>query len=178
MGVGKFGEKSRFAITVGETLSGRGAVRAVDVWAADQWLTCEDDAVYAPQFAWAVKADLGALLRDPQLRRGRPHPELSIEENFRRLRTDAEADNAEYYRFMDWGPTADNVNMLLFQEGSIAYLAFAFRDLRRDDPLQLEKVFVAELPEWELAKVLLDAAWAIIEDWHDSPGQTASDVFW
>ncbi len=116
------------------------------------------------------------LLRDPQLRRGRPHPELSIEENFRRLRTDAEADNAEYYGFMDWGPTADNVSMLLFQEGNIAYLPFTFWRPSHRKPLELGKVFVAELPEWELARVLLDATCAIMEDWADSRGHNVNDV--
>jgi hypothetical protein len=169
VGRGTYGQLTRFAITVGEILSEDGHSRRVDVWADHRWLTCEDDNVYVPHFAGRLQRSLDSLLCDPQYRRGRPFPELSVEDNYRRLLANAEADNAEYlsYQFMDWGPTADNVGMLLFQEEGTAYLPFSF--LRADHHATEErgKVFVAELPEWELVRVLHDAAWAIIWDWCD-----------
>jgi hypothetical protein len=101
--------------------------------------------------------------------RGRPYPELSIEDNYRRLQADAETDNREYlsYRFMHWGPTADNVRVLLFREAGIAYLPFSFCWPDGQVPSELGKVFVAELSEWELAGVMHDAAWALMWDWAD-----------
>jgi hypothetical protein len=57
--------------------------------------------------------------------------------------------------------------MLLFQEEGIAYLPFSFVWPDHQDPTELGQVFVAELPEWELAAVLHDAAWALIWDWAD-----------
>ena len=128
MGRGTYGELTRFAITVAEVLSDNGGSRRVDVWAADRWLTCDDNSVYVPHFAGSLQHAVGSLLSDPRHSRGRPYPELSVADNYRRLRADAKTDNTEYlaYRFMDWGATADNVSMLLFREGGTAYLPFSF----------------------------------------------------
>jgi hypothetical protein len=169
LGRSKHGQRTRFAITVGEVLSDNGGNRRVDVWAANRWLTCEDNNVYVPHFAGCLQHAIDSFLSDPQRRRGRPYPELSVEENYRRLEEAAETDNTEYlaYRFMNWGPTADNVGMLLFREGGIAYLPFSFFRPDHHVPAELGKVFVAELPEWELARVLHDAAWSIMWDWAD-----------
>jgi hypothetical protein len=169
VGRGTYGQLTRFAITVGEVLSDNGGSRRVDVWAAYRWLTCDDNNVYVPHFAGCLQHAVGYLLTDPQRRRGRPYPELSVADNYRRLRADAETDNTEYlaYRFMDWGPTADNVSMLLFREGGTAYLPFSFWRPDHHVPAELGQVFVAELPEWELATVLHDAAWALMWDWAD-----------
>jgi hypothetical protein len=166
---GTIGQLTRFAITVGEILSDNGGSRRVDIWAADRWLTCADNNVYVPHFAGCLQRAVRVLLSDPQCGRGRPYPELSVEDNYRRLRADAEADNREYlsHRFMDWGPTADNVSVLLFREAGIAYLPFSFCWPDGQAPSELGKVFVAELPEWELAGVMHDAAWALMWDWAD-----------
>jgi hypothetical protein len=167
VGRGTFGQDTRFAITVGEILSDNGGSRCVDVWAADRWLTCDDNNVYVPHFAGCLQHAVSGLLVDPAYPRGRPFSELSVAENYRRLR--AEDDNTEFlsYRFMDWGPTADNVGMLLFREGGTAYLPFAFWRPDHHQPAELGQVFVAELPVWELARVLHDAAWAIMWGWAD-----------
>ncbi len=68
---------------------------------------------------------------------------------------------------MDWGPTADNVSMLLFREEGTAYLPFSFERPDHHVPSELGKVFLAELPVWELARVLHDAGWAMMWDWSD-----------
>ncbi len=162
-----YGQLARFAITVGGILSDNGGSRRVDVWAADRWLTCDDNIVYVPHFAGCLQRALRGLLSDPGCRRGRPYPGLSVEDNYCRLRVDAANDNAEYlaYRFMDWGPTADNVGMLLFRVNGTAHVPFSFWRPDHHDPSELGRVFVAELPEWELAQVLSDAAWALKWDW-------------
>jgi hypothetical protein len=41
-----------------------GGLRRVDVWAADQWLTCDDNMTYVPQMRQSLlhdRARLGAL---------------------------------------------------------------------------------------------------------------------
>jgi hypothetical protein len=182
VGRGTYGQLTRFAITVGEILSDNGGSRRVDVWAADRWLTCEDNNVYVPHFAGCLQRAVGALLSDPTDRRlGRPYPELSAMDNYRRLRADAETDNSEHlaYRFMDWGPTADNVGMLIFREGGTVYLPFSFWRPDHHVPSELGQVFVAELPERELATVLHEAAWALMWDWADRnkwPRQSEQDA--
>lgn len=172
MGSSEFGHLTRFAITIGEILCENGGLRRVDVWAADRWLTCDDNAVYVPHFATELQSEVRGLLIDPQSRRGRPYPELSIENNYRRL--EAEADNTEWlaYRFMDWGPTTDNVRMLLFREKGTAYLPFSFWRPDHHATSELGQVFVAEMSEWDLATVLYDAAWAIMWDWAVGPDRS------
>ncbi len=170
MGRKTFGQMSRFAITVGEILSDNGSSRRVDVWAADRWLTCEDDNVYVPHFAHMLQHAVRRLIGHqlfPGI--GRPYPELSVTDNYRRLRSDAETDNSEYrsYEFMDWGPTSDNVGMLLFREGGMAFLPFSFLRADHHVPSERSQVFVAELPERELASILHDAAWELMWDWAD-----------
>ena len=164
----RFGDRSRFAIEVGDFYGDIDSARRVDVWAAGVWLTCDDNNASVPFFAGRLQCAVGSLLVDPTYRRlGMPYPELPVAENFRRLR--AEDDNTDYlaYLFMDWGPTADNVSMLLFREGGTAYLPFAFHRPDHHDPSGLGRVFVAELPERELARVLHDAAWFVIWAWAD-----------
>jgi hypothetical protein len=164
----RFGERSRFAVEVGEFYGDTDSSRRVDVWAAGVWLTCDDNTVYVPHFAGCLQHAVGSLLADPTcLRLGRLYPGLSITDNYRRLR--AEEDNSDYlaFRFMDWGPTADNVGMLLFREGGTAFLPFAFRRPDHHEPSELGQVFVAELPERELAAVLHEAAWCLMWAWAD-----------
>jgi hypothetical protein len=163
-----FGDRSRFAIEVGEFYGDTDAARRVDVWAADVWLTCDDNNVYVPHFAGCLQHAVSNLLVDPTYRLlGRPYLGLSIEDNYRCLR--AEEDNTDFlaYGFMDWGPTADNVGMLLFREAGTAYMPFAFWRPDHHEPSELGQVFVAVLSERELASVLHDAAWFIMWAWAD-----------
>jgi hypothetical protein len=53
------GDKYRFAAEVGE---GDHTLRRVDLWAAGQWLTCDDNMAFVEQFRRAV-LDTAAWLR-------------------------------------------------------------------------------------------------------------------
>jgi|GEM_PF-3482206 len=171
IGVAKrwFGDRSRFAVALGEFSGDNDSYCEVDVWAADCWLTCDDNHAYIPHFAGMLERSVRYLLREPPeyRRTQRPYPELSPADNHRRLCTDAKTDNSEYldYRFMDWGPTADNVRMHLFREGDTAFLPFSFWRAGHHKPAELGQVFVAELPWRELAAVLHDAAWGLMWVW-------------
>ena len=173
---GTFGDQSRFSITVGEILREDGRGRRVDVWAARRWLTCADSNASIPFFISCLADAVDLLVTDPRHRRlGRPFPEISIEENFSRLKAEDELESEPddkihwfgQYRFMHWGPTTDNYISLLFQEDETVFIAFTFVWPDQQDPAELGKVFVAELPAWELAAVLHRAAWALMWDWAD-----------
>ena len=159
-----FGNKSRFAIGADEECS-QSDLLGVDVWAASTLLTCDDRTVYVPQFVNSVKSEIRRFLFGPEIVGRRPYPELSIEDNFRRLRNDSNDIDFFQYQFMGWGPTADNVRMALFCEGEMAYLPFEIWRRGRHDQSQLGRVFVAEVLLSELARVLHDAAWDIVWKW-------------
>jgi hypothetical protein len=164
-----FGDRSRFCIEVGPAVADRppAELRRVDVWAADRWLTCDDNLAFLPSFTASVAGTLGWLLTySDAFSLRRPHPELSVADNHRRLLVYAEAgDNRDHltYRFMcNWGPTADNVMAHVFLEGRRAYLPFSFWREHHHDPSELGQVFVVELPEREVLWVLHKAAWALV----------------
>ena len=158
-----FGLRSRFGFVIGGPAHGP---REVDVYAAGRWLTCDDSRAYVPQFRDGLMRTIGGLLEDGVAERfRRPYPELSPEDNHRRLWADAEAgDNAAYlaYRFMDWGPTTDNVIAHLFLENDTALIPFSFWRPTHHEPSEREQVFLAELPQRELLRVLHGAAWELM----------------
>ena len=160
-----YGLRSRFGVVIGPSDPARPAsgMREVDVFAAGRWLTCNDSHAYLPHFTDCLMRAVAQLLDDDvEERCRRPFPELSPADNHRRLSADAEAgDNNEYlrYRFMDWGPTTDNVSAHLFVSDGIASIPFSFWRPEHHDPSELGQVFVAELPARELTRVLHRAAW-------------------
>ena len=105
---------------------------------------------------------VAALLADDvSARWRRPYPELSPADNHRRLCADADAGNNHAYlryRFMDWGPTTDNVLAHLFVADGIASIPFSFWRSDHHDPDELGQVFVGQLPVLELTNTLHKAA--------------------
>lgn len=74
-----YGQRKRFAITVGEVLGEGRQQRRVDVCAANRWLICDDNLVYVPHFAGRLQSAVGQLITEPTEVRCRPFPELSVE---------------------------------------------------------------------------------------------------
>jgi len=162
-----FGIRSRFCMEIGplDPDHPTAGLRRVDIWAADRWLTCDDNSVYLPSFTASVANSLGHLLTNPEnLICHRPYAEVSVADNLRRMLAAAEAgNNSRYlsYRFMDWGPTTDNVSAVLFRENDVAFMPFSFWRESHHESSELGQVFVAELPERELLWVLHCTAWAL-----------------
>lgn len=165
-----FGVREQFQIVIGAFSGAGDAFCTVDVWAAGYWLTCDDNTAYVPHFAGRLQHSVTSLLHDASAYRcvGRPYPELSPADNYRKLCADENDDGLAYhFRFMDWGPTADNVRMLIFREGDTAILPFEFHRPDHHNPREQGQVFVAELPWRELAEVLHRAAWHLMWVWSD-----------
>jgi hypothetical protein len=157
------GDKNSFAAEVGE---GEHSLRRVGLWAAGQWLTCDDNMAFVGQFRSEVM-DTVAWLRSGA---GSPLPfdGLSPEDTHRRLmhRAGADDETEEEYRFrsqfrvLSWGPTTDNVTALLFRDADRLVLTLQFR---REEhlvrhPDHAGKVFVAEVPTEEFLGILEDLA--------------------
>ena len=73
-----YGQRKRFAVTVGEVLGEGRQQRRVEVCAANRWLTCDDNLVYVPHFAGRLQSAVGQLIMEPTEVRGRPFPKLSV----------------------------------------------------------------------------------------------------
>lgn len=129
------GDKDRFAAEVGQWWHAP-SLRRVDLWAAGQWLTCDDNTAYVPQFRLSVQRTAAGV------RAGHPPG-----------------------RFLDWGPTTDNVIAHLAKTGDELSLTFEFwrEDHLRANPGHAGVVFAVELPVAEFTDVL-DGVVAALED--------------
>ncbi|MBC7301866.1 MAG: hypothetical protein H5T78_13020 [Nocardia sp.] len=155
------GEKNRFAVEVGDWASG---LRRVDLWAADQWLTCDDNMVFIEQFRRSVEQTAVSVRsgRVPPL----PFAGLSAVATHRRFGTAAADDPIcelrEQFWFLHWGPTTDNLQTYVFRDGDHLVITFQFwREAHLlDHPEHAGQVFKVEIEPAELAEILesLDSA--------------------
>ncbi|MFC5201902.1 hypothetical protein [Streptomyces kaempferi] len=168
------GDKDRFAAEVGER---EHSLRRVDLWAAGQWLTCDDNMAFVRQLRSDV-VDTVAWLRSGG---GSPMPfdDLSPKATHRRLmhRSGADDETEEEYEFrsqfqtLSWGPTTDNVTTHLFRVADRLVLTLQFwreEHLVRH-PDHVGRVFVAEVPTEEFVGILEGLA-AVLDDSQD-PGR-------
>lgn len=148
------------------------ALRRVDLWAAGQWLTCDDNVAFVPQFRSSAVpqfrrevAETAAWLRAGG---GVPVPlaGLSPAAAHRRLMAgagDEEEDDRlrRRFRLFDrWGPATDNIEAYLFRDGERLEVTWQFwreEDLLRH-PEHAGTVFTVEVGAAELAGLLEDLA--------------------
>ena len=164
----QFGTRQTFAIEIGGYQSPSSELRVVDVYADGQFLTCDDNTVYLPAFIGALQSDIQRMSADhTPCHDAMPFETLSPIENHRRLLADAETDNDLhlFHRFMDWGPTADNVSMHLFRIDDMAHIPFSFWRETHHDKRQLDQVYCAQLPYLDLFAVIQDAVQLLDQEW-------------
>jgi len=140
-----------------------GGLRRVDLWAADQWLTCDDDWVYAKQFRHSVQTDCARLDSGGGL--PRPFPGLSPAAAHQRLLADDEG-LGEQWGFLRWGPTTDNVSAYLFREGDrlVITLAFYRQEHLRLHPEHGGAVFTVEIVAEEFIEILRNTVAVLDEE--------------
>ena len=168
------GDESRFAVEVGEW---EHSLRRVDLWAAGQWLTCDDNMAFVRQLRSDV-VDTVAWLRSGG---GSPMPfdGLSPEATHCRLirRSGADDETEEEYEFrsqflvLRWGPTTDNVTTHLFRDADRLVLTLQFwreEHLVRH-PDHAGRVFVTEVPTDEFVGIL--EGLAAVLDGSQDPGR-------
>ena len=131
-----------------------GGLRRVDIWVAGQWLTCDDNMAYVPQFRLSVQRDLARLDSVAPA----PFPGLPPAAIHQQLLTDDDGLGEQWW-FLHWGPTTDNVLAYLFRDGDRLVITMEFwreEHLRRH-PEHRGAVFVAEIEAEELADILQNA---------------------
>jgi hypothetical protein len=155
-----FGDRRRFAVEVGDWAGP--AVRRVDLWAADQWLTCDDNMAFAPQFRIAV-ADSADRLRAGH---GAPLPFAGLPAIATHRRLVAGTGREEHddlmrrrFRIFDrWGPTTDNLTAFVFRDGDRLEFTWQFwrEEHLRNHPEHVGTVFTLEIQAAEVTAVLDD----------------------
>jgi hypothetical protein len=148
-----FGDKQRFAAEVGEFCAGNRQLRREDLWAAGRWLTCDDNTVCVAQLCMSVRGSISWLRWGCDLTQ--PFAEVDAAEAHRRLLA-VDDGSRERYWFPLWGPTTDNISAHVFRAGDRLTIPFEFWRKTHHRPEELGVVFVAELPEVELVRVLED----------------------
>jgi hypothetical protein len=151
------GDKHRFAVEVGGWDSPE--LRRVDLWAADQWLTCDDNVAYVPQFRGAVR-ETAVWVRSGHV----PFVGLSPSVTHRRLVAVTVDDEEEYelrrqFQIFDrWGPTTDNLLTFLFRDGDHLVITLQFWRERYllERPEHVGTVFAVEIQAAEFAGILED----------------------
>jgi hypothetical protein len=156
------GDKRRFAVEVGDWVDP--ALRRVNLWAADQWLTCDDNLAYVKQFRRAVE-DTAIWARSGH---GSPLPfaNLSPATTHRRLVAGTGNDEEDYelrmqFQIFDgWGPTTDNLLAFLFHDRDhlVITLQFWREEHLLKHPEHAETVFAVEIQAAEFAGILKDLA--------------------
>lgn len=164
-----FGDRSTFAIELGNSDDVSPDLRTVDVYADGRWLTCDDNVVYLPQFIGSLNDDLDwAITPEGDKRDTPPFPDRSPVENHREMLRLAIDDNDLhlFHSFMDWGPTSDNVSMHLFRIDGTAHRPFSFWRESHHDPTERDTIYCARLSVDDLRVTLHRAAWRLMWDWY------------
>lgn len=172
----RFGTRDTFSIEIVDDEHIHSDIRTVDAYAAGIRLTCDDNHVFVPQYLKALTVNLDWLL-NPTDRDILPFHDLTPIENHRRLLEIAKDDNTQhlYHRFMDWGPTTDNVRMHYFRDGYQISLPFSFWRKTHWNPEQLGTVFCATMLIDELRSTLHRAAWKLMWDWSSLKRNSAGE---
>jgi hypothetical protein len=174
-----FGDKRKFAVEVGGWTGP--ALRQVDLWAADQWLTCDDNMVFVPQFHIAVANSLNWLRAGHHA--APPFVGSSAADAHLRLVAGTgreEEDDAQRRRFRffnGWGPPTDNVTAFLFRDGNHLVMTCQFwrEEHLLEHPAHVGAVFAAEISAGELAEVLEDLIAVLSADRNElTPGADAA----
>lgn len=130
----------------------------MDLWAADQWLTCDDNMVYAEQFRRAVEETAASVCSGhvPPL----PFAGLSPVATHRRFGTAADhdpiCDLRELFWFLRWGPTTDNLQAFAFRDADHLVITFQFWRQAHllNHPDHAGRVFAVEIELAEFTGIL------------------------
>jgi hypothetical protein len=155
VGIFAFGDRAAFAIEIGEPVSV--GLRVVDMWAAGERLTADDNVVYVPSLGHYLRA--AAAQVDQRQIRPIPFPGRSPEEIFRLLEAD-ETDLRERYWFLRWSETLDNVSSYAYLDDDLV-IVFALRRAQ-SVPEKFVKVFVARIEPEQFVTVLREAATLLV----------------
>ena len=143
-------------------------LRQVDMWAAGQWLTCDDNTAYVPQFRRSI-AQTADWLRSGC--GGPPLGGLPAAAAHRQLRAGRRREEVDdelwglysVIHYWGWGETTDNVMSFLFRDGERLEITFEFWREQHllAHPEHAGIVFTVEIEAAELVQILDDLTAAL-----------------
>ncbi|HEX4909540.1 MAG TPA: hypothetical protein VFV64_02115 [Permianibacter sp.] len=160
-----FGDQSLFAFGVHE--DDQADLRKVDIFIGGRNVCCDDNCVYLPHFAARLK-DVVAdhSMKDNSWKYERYLAGMTVEQihTFLMSTRDSESENYgleddrlyPYYRFLDWGPTTDNLTSFLFPFGNELYLTYEFwRDAHKPKE-DVGRVFGVSTSQHQIVSAISD----------------------
>lgn len=154
----RFGDRSTFAIEIGPG-AGSSALRVVDIWAAGEQLTVDDNVAYVPSLLHAIRRTAARVSERsvPSC----PFPGQSPDVIFQLLEHD-ETEFREQYWFLQWDEILDNVSKYAYLDGASLVLMVSVRRPTHPAPVDRGRVFVATI-EVDFFSTVLETAANLLE---------------
>ena len=158
------GHPDRFAFEIGEYQCPNHSLRHVDIWAGGVRLCTDDNSVYLDQFTNDLAEVIKRSYRISDFSKylqGLPPVEMATFVCSTRdegsANYDIEGDAIyPYYRFLDLGPTTDNLSAFLFRDAQRSFFVYSFwREATREGVADTFRV--VELDFDEIISVTKDA---------------------
>ena len=161
----KIGNKDKFAFDIAENMEG--GLRVVDIIIANRSICCDDNSVYVPQYIESLNTTLEELSKNDYTKHSICLENKSYEEIHRFIESTRDEDSNNYniendelyyiYRFMDWGPTTDNISSFLFPFNEKWVLTYEFWRKEHKNKEEIEVVNSIEVNTEELISTIREA---------------------
>ncbi len=156
------GNPEKLAIEIGP--GSNDGVRTIDVIAGGIILTCDDNAAFVPQLMSSLALDVACLASRSYIRFASRLPKGSVEDKHEFLATltdttqKVEFINSDEmfssFRFLDWGPTTDNLISFLVENQGELFLTYCFWRPEHHDRNKIGQVQKARIDADEASAVL------------------------
>jgi len=118
------GNKKIFAFLIDDLEEGSGDLQSVNIWINNEDVTYIDNIVYLPQFVQSLKNDL-LWMRSNRIKEciGVKTEKDAVKKYFKEL-----DEEAVKYRFLNYGPTTDDVRSFIFESENSIFIIYKLND--------------------------------------------------
>lgn len=146
------GDKARFAVEIGDYCEGGTALRRVDLWAANRWLSCDDNHAYVGSFVMQVQRTIDRLRAKTSARELAP-PVAGLTP-LQMYRQASRRQALTRWQLLNWDETTDNFSSYLFRVEDRLVITFEFWREHHEPAEDRGKIFATELPVAEFVEIL------------------------
>lgn len=156
------GNKDIYGFDLGKNESK--SLKVVDIIIGNRYVSCDDNTVYLPQFINDVKSTLKSLQHIDYTTYDKYYKNKTIEEIHQFISSNWEEGSESFdiedgqiyslHRFMDWGPTTDNITSLLFLYKNELILTYQFWREGHDVKEEINRVNYIKVNKLNLIEIL------------------------